>query len=141
MSEKLTQVHMFSHVFHVFSQEAKKSIRFYQNIKSCDDHLVEEQIAKLQHQINNEITKKSIDKASYLKNPGRKAMIIGLVLSSMVHLSGAYAMMNYAGTIFQGAGSIISTNESALIIGVIQFIGTCTLPFLVERVGRKVNAA
>lgn len=46
-------------------------------------------------------------------------------------------MISYAGTIFQGSGSILSTNESALIIGVVQFFGTSMLPFLVERVGRK----
>lgn len=104
--------------------------------------MVEEKIAELQHQINEALLKKSMAKAgkwSYLKNPGRNAMIIGIVLSSLVHLSGAYAMINYAGTIFQGAGSIIQTNKSALVVGVIQLIGTSMLPILVERVGRKVN--
>lgn len=36
-----------------------------------------------------------------------------------------------------GSGSIFGNNESALFIGVVQFIGTSMLPLLVERIGRK----
>lgn len=54
-----------------------------------------------------------------------------------MHFSGSYAIISYAGTIFQGSGSIFSTNESALFIGIVQFVGTSMLPLLVERVGRK----
>lgn len=70
-------------------------------------------------------------------NPGRKVMIIGVVLALANHFSGSFAIITYAAEIFQSTGSIFSENESALIIAAIQLCGTCTLPFLVERIGRK----
>lgn len=104
---------------------------------------MEEKIAELQKQIDDSLAKSAAGNAGrwsdLMKNPGRKAIIIGVVLASLVHISGAYAIMAYAGTIFQGSGSIFKTNESALLVAVVQFIGTSMLPLLVERVGRKVK--
>lgn len=103
--------------------------------------MVEEKIALLRHQINNSVTEKTTGNAGrwseLTKNPGRKAIVIGIAIASLMHFSGSYAMIAYAGTIFQGSGSILSSNESALVLGVIQFIGTSMLPLLVERIGRK----
>lgn len=103
--------------------------------------MVEEKIAQIRHQINDTVTKKVNNNAGrwseLTKNPGRKAIIIGISLASLNHFSGAYTMIAYAGTIFQGSGSIISANSSALMIGIVQFIGTSMLPLLVERIGRR----
>lgn len=86
------------------SQEARKSIRFYQNIKSGYDFLVEERIAELRHQINDAVTKKAAANSGrwseLFKNPGRKAMMIGIALASLMHFSGSYAMISYAGNIY-----------------------------------------
>lgn len=105
--------------------------------------MVEEKIAELRKQIVNSIEKRTIGSAGkwsdFRKNPGRKALIIGVALASLVQMSGAYAIMAYAGTIFQGSGSIMSTNGSALFVAVVQFVGTSLLPLLVERLGRKVK--
>lgn len=73
-----------------------------------------------------------------LYNPGRKAMIIGIFLGALNHLSGSFALISYSANIFEAAGSALSSNESALVIGIIQFIGTTMVPFLVEHTGRKV---
>lgn len=70
-------------------------------------------------------------------NPGRKALIIGIVLALANHFSGSFAIITYAAEIFQATGSIFTENQSALVIAAIQLCGTCTLPFLVERIGRK----
>lgn len=64
-------------------------------------------------------------------------MTIGIVLSIVNDFSGATALITFAATIFKASGSILSSNDSALIVAGIQFIGTSTLPFLVERIGRK----
>lgn len=84
-----------------FAQEARRSIRFYQNIGPGHDFLVEERIAELRHQINDAVTKKATASSGrwsdLTKNPGRKAMIIGLALASLMHFSGSYAMISYAG--------------------------------------------
>lgn len=81
---------------------------------------------------------KSID---LLRNPGRKAIIIGIVLAALNHITGSYALISYTATIFKESGSMISPNESALVVGVIQLIGTFVVPVLIERSGRKVTVS
>lgn len=97
--------------------------------------------------IKTEISQAQADKANrhstklsdYIKNPGRKAMIIGVVLAALNHLTGSFALIAYAGTVFQKSGSALSPNDSALIIGFIQLIGTFLVPLCVEWTGRKVR--
>lgn len=66
-------------------------------------------------------------------------MIIGIVLAALNHITGSYALLSYTATIFKESGSVISPNESALVVGVIQLIGTFVVPVLIERSGRKVS--
>lgn len=61
--------------------------------------------------------------SDFTKNPGRKALIIGIVLAALNHITGSYALLNYTSIIFEASGSIISANESSLIVGIIQLIG------------------
>lgn len=124
-------------------QAAKTSIQFYQNIQGSTDNgdkLVNDNIEKLKHQINHDSEQSNgrrIKWTDFTMNPGRKAMTIGIVLSIANDFSGATALITFAATIFEASRSILSSNDSALIIAAIQFIGTSTLPFLVERIGRK----
>ena len=68
-------------------------------------------------------------------------MITGIVLVVLYIYSGITPMTFYTATIFQDTGSNLSPNMSAIVIGVIQLIGTCVATDLVERVGRKVSLA
>lgn len=61
--------------------------------------------------------------SDFAVNPGRKALIIGIVLAALNHITGSYALLNYTSLIFEASGSIMSANESSLIVGVIQLIG------------------
>lgn len=72
-------------------------------------------------------------------NPGRKALIIGVVLALLNHISGNFALINYAGTIFKESGSIISENESALVVGAILCFSTLVSPLFINRLGRRVS--
>lgn len=47
-------------------------------------------------------------------------------------------MITFTATIFQEAGSTLSTNASAIIVGVIQIFGSIFASILVERCGRKM---
>lgn len=71
--------------------------------------------------------------------PGAKAMAIGIVLMVLNQFCGCFAMLNYASNIFKEAGSTISPNSAAIIVGVIQLIGSCFPVLLVDRTGRKVR--
>lgn len=60
-------------------------------------------------------------------------MLIGLQ-----ELCGCFTMLNYTATIFRESGSSISPNFSAIIVGMIQLLGTYVATFLVDRIGRKI---
>lgn len=47
-------------------------------------------------------------------------------------------MLNYTALIFRESGSTISPNFSAIIVGIIQLLGTYVATFSVDRCGRKV---
>lgn len=47
-------------------------------------------------------------------------------------------MLNYAGQIFKDSGSHLDPKVSAIIIGIIQLVGTFAPTLLVDRAGRKV---
>lgn len=66
-------------------------------------------------------------------------MIIGITLMTLVQFSGMFVMLNYAATIFADAGSSMSPNMAAIIVGCIQLLGTFTSTNLVEKAGRKVG--
>jgi hypothetical protein len=51
--------------------------------------------------------------------------------------TGCYALLSYASLIFQEAGSTLSPNISAIIIGCIQVVGVYLSTFLVDRAGRR----
>lgn len=122
-------------------QEAKKSIKFYHN--SCDDdsERLYLEMSKLTSSLYemDKIDGKSFDWSDLLENPGRKALIIGIVLSSLSSLSGIGAILTYAGTIFDAAGSSIPTSKSVIFIGIIQFLGSLIAMKLIEYAGRRVN--
>lgn len=124
----------------LFFQEARRSIRFYQNIDVKDVRLIDAEIERLMRQIGSvESSKKMIKWSELRKNPGKKAMIIGIVLGVLNHFSGNYALISYTATIFEASESIISPNESALIVSFIQCISAFLVPLFVERCGRKVH--
>lgn len=47
-------------------------------------------------------------------------------------------MINYTGTIFEQAGSSLSPNMSAIIVAIIQLLGSYVSTILVEKAGRKI---
>lgn len=86
-----------------------------------------------------EAAKRSVKWEDLTSNPGRKAIIIGVVLAISGHISGSFAIINYTATIFKKSGSeFLSANESALVIGVVQLVGVGIMLCLVERLGRKI---
>lgn len=57
----------------------------------------------------------------------------------MNQFTGVVAMLSYTAYVFDEAGSNLSPNMSAIVIGVIQVIGNCLATNLVDRSGRKVT--
>lgn len=61
-----------------------------------------------------------------------------MALICMHEFCGVFTMLNYTATIFRESGSSISPNLSAIIVGIIQLLGTYVATFLVDRLGRKI---
>lgn len=68
----------------------------------------------------------------------RKAVYLGMGLLALKQFTGNTTMLNYAGEIFKVSGSHLGPNMSAIIIGIIQLVGTFTPTLLVDKAGRKV---
>lgn len=100
-------------------------------------------MTKLRSTIEGGNTDKSSDNSLKLSDittgVGRRAMLIGIVLAMINQLSGCFAMLQYTATIFEEAGSSMSPNMSAIVVGIIQLVGSYVATVLVERAGRKVT--
>ncbi|XP_013176543.1 PREDICTED: facilitated trehalose transporter Tret1-like isoform X2 [Papilio xuthus] len=66
------------------------------------------------------------------------AVLISLGLMFFQQLSGINAVIFYASTIFESAGSNIDPQLSSVIIGVVNFISTFIATVLIDRLGRKI---
>lgn len=120
-------------------QEAKKSIQYYRNVRDENCKTIQHEIDHLQRLIGEtKSNESSLNWSEFLKNPGRKAMIITIMLALLCEFSGTIALTSYTATIFQESGSFMSPNESSIVVGVIKMIGALMAMFLVERTGRKV---
>ncbi len=47
-------------------------------------------------------------------------------------------MIFYTANIFNSAGSTLDSNLSTIIVGIVQFVATCSSIFLVDKAGRKI---
>ncbi|XP_055300883.1 facilitated trehalose transporter Tret1-like isoform X2 [Sitodiplosis mosellana] len=125
---------------------AERSFRFYRNVKKGEpmpenigkewDELQKglEEMMKSKSKIKNNFEYKDLFKT----RAGRKALIIGIVFVFMHEFCGVFTMLNYTAKIFLESGSTISPKLSAIIVGLIQLIGTYFATFFVDRLGRKI---
>lgn len=105
--------------------------------------IIDAEVDRLRQQIGDQSdsTKKSLKWSELMRlvsrNPGKKALIISIVLSMLTHFSGNFVLITYTANIFNMAGSVLHPNESALIVAGVQFVATCMVTVLIERAGRK----
>uniref|UniRef100_A0A336KQ34 CSON014045 protein n=1 Tax=Culicoides sonorensis TaxID=179676 RepID=A0A336KQ34_CULSO len=121
---------------------AEKSLRFYRGLSltGTSKCFVMElttlrQISEEKSENKNDIQMKLSD---FTTPVARRAMIIGIGLVILNQFCGCFAMINYTATIFAKAGSNLSPNVSAMIVGFIQILGSYISTVLVERAGRKM---
>lgn len=134
-------------------KEAEKSLRFYRGIRVDDDsdcELLQIELDKLKIVYSEESRlgrptegKKvnAITLDDFKSIEAKKSLLIAFVLVALNQLCGCFAMLNYTATIFAEAGSDLSPNMSAIVVGIIQLIGSCITVMLVDRAGRKVSCA
>lgn len=109
-----------------------------------DYELVQQELSKLKSTFGSIITEKFADEHSlkwsdFTSKRSRKAFTIGIVLAALNQFCGCFAMLNYTANIFKESGSNMSPNMSAIVVGVIQLIGSYVATILVDRAGRRVS--
>lgn len=121
-------------------QQAENSIRFYQRIRGNknEKQFLECEMNKLKSTCYSKSGDDRLKLSDFKSSEARKAMLIGMVLASLNQLCGSFAMLNYTASIFKESGSNMSPNMSAIVVGVIQLIGSYCPAILVDRAGRKV---
>lgn len=126
-------------------KEATRSLQFYRNVRqdSTDAEAValKSQLNKLrvQYQTDDAVGAKdsTLRWADFCTRSSRKALLLGSGLVLLNQLCGVFAMLNYTSTIFAEAGSDMTPNMAAIVIGVIQLAGAYMSTLLVDRAGRK----
>lgn len=128
-----------------FLQEAEWSIRFYQNLKKdANNEVLQMEMNKLKSTLEyGETMEWNSLKWSDLmvSGPCRKAMTIGIILALLNQFCGCFAMLQYTANIFADAGSSMTPNMSAIVVGILQLLGSIVAVIFVDRTGRKVKFA
>lgn len=128
-------------------QLAEKSLRFYRNARTDtkEKHGLLQTELELLRSTNAPAVKSDNDNADdaityrdFCTPHARKAFAIGVFLLWLKTFAGLYVMVSYAGQIFETAGSAMSPNAAAIVIGAIQLAGTWLAIVLVDRAGRRV---
>lgn len=93
-------------------------------------------------ELQKEIDRTSANRASigdlFTRKAAFRALVICLGLMFFQQLSGVNAVIFYANSIFKDAGSTLSPDISAIIIGAIQVIVTYVSSILVDKAGRRI---
>ncbi|XP_015606470.1 facilitated trehalose transporter Tret1 [Cephus cinctus] len=129
-----------SPVYLVRCNRTKDAARALLWLRGGDKPTVDRELLSLQAQVkeaaalNGKVSFKDL-----FANKGTfKGLIIVLGLLGGQQLCGIFAMVNYAATIFQMAGSSMSPNTASIIVGAIQVFGSYLSTSLMERAGRKL---
>ncbi|XP_055375842.1 uncharacterized protein LOC129608384 [Condylostylus longicornis] len=131
-------------------QEAEKALRYFRNLRRMSqdlpdrfkyeleklkDDFLQEKVQEKNENIEDSL---SITWDDFKTKPAYKSILIGVILMFINQFTGSFAMLNYTATIFLKAGSTLSPNASAAIVGAVQFLGAFCATVLIEKLGRKI---
>ncbi|KAF6199868.1 hypothetical protein GE061_006166 [Apolygus lucorum] len=115
-------------------EEAKKSLLW---LRGGDVRLAEDELAT----IKNSKSDDTQEKLTFCQELKTRATKIALIVSGLGFvfqtLSGIYPVINYAGLIFEEAGSPLEPNDSAIFTAVLNLVASFLNLFLIDRFGRK----
>ncbi|XP_055685011.1 facilitated trehalose transporter Tret1-like [Lutzomyia longipalpis] len=123
-------------------KEAEKSLRFFRGVFSDPIDTIPENVRqdleKLQSSPRSSKKSTSISTEDFKPKSTRKALLISFVLIAGRNCCGIFPLLNYTSTIFEEAGTDLSPNTSAIVVGVIQLIGLYVSLMLMDRAGRRI---
>lgn len=119
----------YFHIKHNNYDQAKNCLRKLRSVHEIDEEM--EKIIKETQQNDDG------DDEPFLSKGVVKGFIIALFLSSFQQLSGLGPFLAYTQSIFEEAGSNISSDISSIIVGIVLFVASFFGPLIVDRKGRK----
>ncbi|XP_062551194.1 facilitated trehalose transporter Tret1-like isoform X2 [Armigeres subalbatus] len=125
-------------------QSSEESLKFYRGYPAGEQYVsaeIQRDLHKLRDNCRSDkqtTQKHKITWSDLSTHHARKAFLIGVTLVALNNLSGCFAMLSYAESIFRESGSSLSADISAIITGSLQVVGSYCSTVMVERVGRKI---
>ncbi|CRK87311.1 CLUMA_CG001113, isoform A [Clunio marinus] len=122
-------------------KKAENSLRFLRGCQNFNEvpEKVKKELLVISKEIEEETLVKNVSIIDKLRTlVARKSLIIGLVLVSVNQLSGCLVFMNYKADIFINVGLKFSPEFFAIIISIIQVIGSVVSTFVVGSMTRKL---
>ncbi|KAL7032244.1 hypothetical protein ACKWTF_007259 [Chironomus riparius] len=124
------------------NKKAENSLKFLRGCRAIEQtpEVIKSEILQIAKKVEeNENTKKSSLFVNELKlRSTQKALYFGIVLVLVNQLCGCFAFINYTSDIFLKSGSTLSPSLSAIIVAIIQLIGSGASVFLTEKISRKL---
>uniref|UniRef100_A0A182STD7 Major facilitator superfamily (MFS) profile domain-containing protein n=1 Tax=Anopheles maculatus TaxID=74869 RepID=A0A182STD7_9DIPT len=120
--------------------EAEQSLMFYRNIPDERHRTVEftTEFDEMRSFILTESTQSRICWADFTTPEAKRGLFIGVFVMALNQFSGIFAILTYAGTIFQMSGTGIDPNVALVLVAVINICGNLTSFAIIDRVGRKI---
>ncbi|XP_060519671.1 facilitated trehalose transporter Tret1-2 homolog [Cylas formicarius] len=121
--------------YHVFKNQHDRAKEVLLRIRAQSDEATEKELDQIKHVIENEESAGFVD--IFTVKGLRKAEIISSALLIFQQFSGINAVLFYSEQIFQNAGSSLSGEYCAMIVGVVQLISCVLTASLANVFGRR----
>jgi len=115
--------------------EANRALCWFRKKSSSQE--VEEDMRIIEMSVNENRAQKSSFKDLLISYNLRPSLLM-IALMLFQQFSGINAVIFYTSDIFESAGSDLSNSLSTIIVGIVQFIATCSSIFMIDKAGRKI---
>ncbi|CAH0721251.1 unnamed protein product, partial [Brenthis ino] len=121
-------------VFYFIKGEEKNAVKVLTDLGRLED--IDKISEAMKHNLTTSTTKDWIELFKLKSN--RRALFISTTLNVLQHSSGVLAVIFFAASIFEIAGSSIDFNIAMILIGLFRLSGSVISPLTVERIGRRI---
>lgn len=115
---------------------AEKNLKWLRG-KSISKTDIEEELNKIQQNMQSEKLKKTSLKKLFLTPENYKSILIVVILYSLNVVTGKSVLVLYASIIYQSS-AIFSASEFVIAMGAFQLLATVIAPFIIERWNRRI---
>ncbi|GAB0091271.1 hypothetical protein DMENIID0001_060900 [Sergentomyia squamirostris] len=123
-------------------KQAEESIRFFRGLNKDLTQQVPDSVKLELDQLHSSstTTKKatSISLEDFKPKSTRRALIISFILIAGRNCCGIFPLINFTSSIFEEAGTDLTPNMSAIVVGLIQLIGIYISLMCIDRAGRRI---